>query len=461
MLRFGMTPEGLAVGRRNVHYSWVIVSIASIMWMTSSGMRFAASLLIDEFNKPEYFGWSIGAITVGFTIQWMMSGILAPISGWLSDRYGVRRVMWAGGILFIIGMILTGTMTQLWQFYLYFGVLLAAGMAAFQVTLVSGVTLWFRKQLGLAMGLLQALQGLGTAAAILVVFILFNQFGLRWTFWIPGIAGGAILLFLTRYFYNEPAELGLRQWGASKDEPIRRMQNNDLAKIRTSTFLKQAQKTSAFWNLVGIHFWGCAGHNVILILLVAMATDSGLSKGTAVAVYILLTATSTITRFATPVLADRFGAKTVMLVCFSAQTFPLLILLVSQDTASYFIFAVLFGIGLGGEMTAFPIVNRQYYGDAPTGTTYGWQMAGAGVGMALGPVLGGFLRDWTGTYDWSVLLSFGLSLTAVFCIIFLPSTSQRQLPNWEDELPPEARAASGIGRSTPMPAAGGGDGSDD
>ena len=321
-------------------------------------------------------------------------------------------------------------MVHLWQFYLYCGVILAAGMAAFPVTLVSGVTLWFRKQLGLAVGILQALQALGTAAAILMVFIIFDRFGLRWTFWIPGIAGGAVLLFLVRYFHNEPAAIGLRPWGAPDDEPIRKLQNNNIAKVRTEVFLKQAQKTNAFWNLVGIHFWGCAGHNIILILLVAMATDDGLSKGTAVAVYLTLTVVSTITRFAVPVLADRFGAKTVMKICFSAQTFPLLLLLVSQDVSTYFIFAVIFGFGMGGEMTAFPIINRQYYGDAPTGTTYGWQMAGAGIGMAIGPVLGGFLRDWTNTYDWSIILSFGLSAVAVVCIFLLPSTHQHQLPHW-------------------------------
>ena len=441
MFRFGITPEGFAVGRRNVHYSWVIVGIASMMWMTSSGMRFATSLLIPEFHKEEYFGWSIGFITLGFTIQWLASGFLAPVSGWLGDRYGVRRVMWVGASLFIAGMLLTGIMTSLWEFYLYFGVLLAAGMASFQVTLVSGVTLWFRKRLGLAMGLLQSLQGFGTALAIVTVFILFDRLGLRATFWIPGIIGGGLLLFLTRYFYNEPADLGLKPWGADEDEPVKRMQNNDLAKTRTRVFLKQAQKTTAFWNLVGIHFWGCAAHNIILILLVDMAREAGLSDVTSVVVYITLTVISTVTRFGTPVMADRFGAKAVMIVCFSAQTFPLLILLVSQDMTAFFIFAVLFGIGLGGEMTAFPIINRQYYGDAPTGTTYGWQMGGAGVGMGVGPVLAGFLKDWTGIYDWSILLSFSLSLTAVICILFLPSSSRRQLPDWEDALPPEARTA--------------------
>ena len=458
MFRFGLNPAGFAVGKRNVHYSWVIVGVASIMWMTTSGMRFAAAILVDEFEK-EPFGWSIGAIAAGFTIQWVVSGTVAPVCGWLGDRWGVRRVMWAGGVLFIIGMVLTAFMQSLWQFYLYFGVILAVGMAAFQVTLVSGVTLWFRKQLGLAMGILQGLQGLGTGAAILMVFILFDQFGLRATFLIPGLVGGAVLMLLVKFFYNEPADIGLRQWGAPDDEPIRSMQNNEVAKVRTNVFLKQAQKTNAFWNLVGIHFWGCAGHNIILILLVAMMTFNGHSKGLAVAVYITLTVVSTVTRFAVPILADRFGSKIVMLLVFSAQTFPLLLLIADQQLSTYFIFAVLFGIGMGGEMTAFPVINRQYYGDAPIGTTYGWQMAGAGIGMAIGPVLGGFLKDWTDTYTWSLWLAFGLSATAVICILFLPSTHQHQLPDWEDALPPEARTSGGA--PVIAPAAGGGDGFDD
>ncbi len=446
MFNFGLKPYGLVIGNRSVHYAWVIVGVATVMWMTSSSMRFAVAILVPEFE--ELFGWSIGFITLGFTIQWMMSAALSPVCGWLSDRYGVRRIMWGGGFLFMGGMVMTGIMTELWEYYLYFGLVLAAGMASFQVTLVSGVTLWFRKNLGLAMGILQALQGLGTGLAILMVYLLFERYGLQVTFWIPGIAGGIILLALTRWFYNEPADRGITQWGAPKDEPVRRLQNNSLAKVRTNAFLKQAQRTSAFWNLVGIHFWGCAGHNIILILLVAIAIDSGISSGMAAMIYLTLTVVSTATRFATPVLADRVGSKAVMAVCFTLQVFPILILLVAGGSVPlYFLFAVLFGIGMGGEMTAFPIINRQYYGDAPTGTTYGWQMMGAGIGMALGPVAAGFLRDFTGGYTWSLWLSFVLSLVGVLCIFVLPTTRQHQLPDWEEALPPEARRGA-----TPAPA---------
>src|SRR5439155_1581665 len=85
---------------------------------------------------------------------------------------------------------------------------------------------------------------------------------------------------------------------------------------------------------------------------------------------------------------------------------------------------VLFGIGLGGEMSAFPIINRQYYGNAPTGTVYGWQMLGAGIGMASGAFLGGVLRDLTGVYTLALLCSFVLSMTGALSILLLPSTTK-------------------------------------
>ena len=452
MFGLGMRPEGLVIGSRRIHYAWVIVAVATVMWMVSSSMRFAIAVLVPEFEN--LFGWSLTVITAGFTIQWLMSAAMSPVCGWLSDRYGVRRVMWAGAVLFTLGMVMTGIMTTWWEYYLYFGLLLAAGMASFQVTLVSGVTLWFRKNLGLAMGILQGLQGLATAFLIGLVYLMFEHWGWRLTFWIPGIGGGIILLILTRWFFNEPADRGITQYGAPADEPVRRLQNNAVAKLRTNVFFQQVQRTGAFWNLATIHGLGCAGHNIILILLVAIAIDDGISKGIAATAYLVLTLVSTATRFATPIVADLIGSKWVMGVCFGLQTLPILLLFVAGDSVGlYFLFAVLFGIGMGGEMTAFPIINRQYYADAPTGTAYGWQMMGAGFGMALGPVAAGFLRDLTGSYVSSLWLSFGLSTLAVIAIMFLPNTRRLQLPDWQEALPPEARTGIAAASVSAQPSA--------
>ena len=439
-LAVSVSHSGLSVGTRRIHYAWVIVTVAAAMWMISSSIRFSATVSIPHLQDPEGLGWSYGAIAFGFSIQWLLSGLLGPVMGWMGDRHGVRRMMVLGALLFIAGMLLTGAMTQIWHFYLSFGILLGAAMAVFQVPLVSGVTVWFKTRLGVAMGTLQALQSAGTVLLIPLIAYLFAEFGLKWTFWLPGIIGGVVLLLLIRHFYNEPAELGLRPVGARGDEPINRVQADDAAKIRTSVFLGEARRTGAFWNLIGIHFWGCMGHNIFIVFLVAMAMDRGLSRDAAIGAYVTLTAVSMVARFVVPILADQLGSKGVMAVCFSLQVLPPVILLLTQDVWAFYLFAGLFGIGLGGEVPAFPIINRQYFGSAPIGTVYGSQMLGNGIGMAMGPLVGGFLWDITGDFQSAVILSSALSLVGLVSILLLPPTSRGLTPDWERLLPSEVRS---------------------
>ena len=438
MAKFNLEPSNLLVGGRHVHYAWVIVAVAAVMRLFSSSFRSSSSILIPRL--VDSFGWSYGAVGLGFAIQWIVSGLFGPPAGWLGDRYGVRWTMRLGAVLFIVGMVLTGFMRELWQFYLFFGVILSAAMGIFQVPLTAAVTLWFRKHLGTGMGLLQSSQGIGPLVAVPIMLYIIHLFGggldgLRAAFWIPGIVGGAVILVMIKFFYNEPAEIGARPFGAPEDEPIKAVQTGEIAKVRTKVFQKQAQKTGAFWNLIGIHFWGCAGHAIILVYLVAMAEDEGVSKGLAAGAFVTMSVTSTITRFAVPVIADRMGSKPAMAGCFFLQVAPICLLFFAQDAWHFYLFAVLFGIGFGGEMSAFPIINRQYYGSGPIGTTYGYQMMGAGVGMAAGALIGGQLRDITGNFDATMGLSLALSMVGVISIMLLPTTKKELLPNWEDQLP--------------------------
>lgn len=443
----GMTrqdPTRLARGSRRLHYAWVMVAVASLICMISSPMRFAISLLVPHLQNPEGFGWSYFAISGAFALQWLCSALFSPLVGWLGERYGVRRTMLLGAGVFIVGMGLTGSMTRLWHFYLFYGILLAVPMTIYQVPLVAGVALWFKTHLGVAMGILQACQGLSTVVAIPLVSVLFTRFGLAWTFWGPGLVGGVLLLLLLRLWHNEPAQRGLRPLGAAPDEPIQQLHTGPVAQLRAQVFLRQAQRTGAFWNLIGIHFWGCVGHNSLLLFLPTIAMAQGLSSAHAAGVYTTMSASSLLTRFAVPIVADAIGGKKVMACCFSLQTFPILLLFVAQDAWTFFLFALLFGMGLGGEVPIFPVMSRQYYGHAPMSRLYGWQNIGNGVGMALGPVLGGLIWTQTGDFTGVLALSFGASLVGVLSILVLPSTSCCLLPRWEEQLPPEAR--SGVRR---------------
>jgi MFS family permease len=142
-----------------------------------------------------------------------------------------------------------------------------------------------------------------------------------------------------------------------------------------------------------------------------------------------------------PILADRFGAKGVMALFFFLQGITVVLLFWTQQTWQFYLFAALFGIGFGGEMSAFIVINRQYYGMGPVRTVFGFQHLGSGLGMALGGLVGSVVFDTFGSYDIAWLISIGASLAGVVCILFLEPTSRVLIPHWEESLPPEARSA--------------------
>ena len=425
-----------------VHYAWVIVAVAATMGFITSSVRFASAALVPHLSDPDAgFGWSYGEISFAFSLQWVVLGLVSPYVGWLGDRYGVRRLLLLGALLFIAGMMLTGIMTNLWQFYLFFGVLLGVATTVFTVLTVSGVTLWFRRHLGAAMGVVWSFQGAGTIALLFLIGAAFDQLGMKWIFWLPGIAGGAILLLLVRSFHNGPADIGLRPLGDLGEGPIQERQRDEAAKVRARVFIQQAKRTVTFWNLIGIHYWGCMGHNIINVLVVAIAVDRGLSLGVAAGVLATQQGVGVIARGLVPLAAERWGCRTVWVVGMALQSFPLLLLFFIQDAWAFYLFAIPFGIGQSCEVPTFPIANRQYYGNVPQGSLYGWQNLGNGLGMGLAPVAAGILWDLTGTYLAPLFMSLGFSLMALVSAWMLPSPRARQIPEWESHLPANLRPA--------------------
>ena len=100
-------------------------------------------------------------------------------------------------------------------------------------------------------------------------------------------------------------------------------------------------------------------------------------------------------------------------------------------------------------MSAFLVINRQYYGMGPVRTVYGFQSMGAGLGMALGGLLVGVIFDTFGSYDIAWIISIAASMAGVVVILTLESTSRMLIPNWEDSLPPEARSSTPTQREGP------------
>ena len=411
------------------HYAWVIVSIIAVMQMVGTSIRMAFGVFIDPLVQE--FGWSQGSITFAYALSSVVTALASPFAGSFGDRFGARKAMIIGSSMFIVGMVLIGVVEQLWQFYLTFGVLLGVAQAAFLVPLIPSAMTWFRRHLGLGMGLLMASWGIGPALTAPVMGFMLQEFGWKTTFWATAAASAVIMAAMIAIYRNRPEDRGVQPYGAAPGDSDRLTRRPAADRVRLfTTFMRQ---TTAYWNLCSIHFLGCVGHAVILVYIIPIAVHEGLSLVVAASLLTVLSGVSILTRAAAPILSDNLGPRGVMTAAFVLQGLTVIILFWTHDTWLFFLFAVVFGVGYGGESGSFPILNRKYFGHAPVGSVHGVQMLGAGLGMAVGGWAGGVIFDITGGYGLALTISVVASLAGALSIMMLEPTDRLLIPDWEVE----------------------------
>ena len=247
------------------------------------------------------------------------------------------------------------------------------------------------------------------------------------------------MLLLVSVFRNAPADLGLKPYGAQDDDAPEAVMSKQMERLRVRVYNQAIRRTGAFWNLPAIHGLGCAGHGIVLIYSIPLAIEQGVSLSAAAFILALISVFSILGRFAAPILAERIGAKPIMMTALFIQGITVLVLFWAQDAWAFYLFAALFGLGFGGEMSAYLVVNRQYFGSGPLATLYGFEMMGALSGHAIATVLGGLAIYVTGSFNPALVMSMFFSFTGVLVIFGMESGTRVLIPDWEDALPPEAR----------------------
>ena len=412
------------------HYAWVIVAIIAIMQMVGASIRMAFGVFIDPLTQE--FSWNQGSITFAYALSSIMTAVASPFAGSVGDRYGARRAMILGTFMFFVGMILTGMISELWHLYLTFGVLLGTAQAIFLVPLIPAAMHWFRRNLGLGMGVLMAAWGLGPALAAPLMGFLIQRFGWQDTFWITAIGSVTIMSVMIIMFRDRPSDRGDSPYGALPGDPIPEKTTADPDRLRR--FSQFMRHTAAFWNMSSIHMLGCVGHAVILVYIIPIAVLEGISLIMAASFLTIMSGVSVGSRFFVPIMAERMGTRTVMVIAYILQGVPVVMLYWTHDAFMFYVFVIIFGIGYGGESGGFPILNRKYFGHAPVGSAYGFQMFGAGLGMAVGGWIGGVIFDMTGGYGLALAVSIIASLAGAISIALLEPTHKPLIPDWESPL---------------------------
>ncbi len=382
-----------------LHYAWVILFSACMLNIASRADAGSFAVFVEPLVK--LFGWSRGDISIAYSVAFLVGLPAVVIMGWLGDRYGARPLMIAASLLITVGTFLLGTITDLWQFYVYYGFFVGSmGHAAFTVLLPVILTRWFTRYMGLAVGIYWAAMGVGPMIFAPVFRWLIETRGWEQAFTLIATVVGGVLIAFSLLIRSSPRDKGLAPYGG--EEPSKEPRA-PVAQGLAPGGLAEILRKRPVWLLIGIHHVGCVGHSIILAHIVSMAIVQGVSGMEAAGVLSTIAGASAVSRFASAVLAARFGGRILLTMALIGQSAPILILFLAQEAWSFYAFALIFGLCYGGEMVGFPIINRQLFGPtAPLGTIYSFQMVGAGTGMALGGWLGGFLFDVSGAYTWSI-----------------------------------------------------------
>ena len=404
---------------QGLHYAWVVLACAVAMATVAAGIRNSFAVLVDPLVAQ--YGWSRGDISVAYALVYVSAVALSLLAGAVADRYGSRRVILAGSLLFTAGMLLTGTATQLWQFYVYYGVLLGGlGTTIFTMLLPVVLTRWFHARTGMALGLMWVAVGLGPVVLPFLLRWAISLVGWQQAFTLIGIPTGIVLLTAGLLLRNKPEDKGLMPYGLFAGQG--QAAETAATPPADAVTFAQVRSNRSFWFLVLVHALGCAGHSIILAHVVSMATLKGVPGLVAVGVLSAISGASMVSRFGMSMVTERMGARFTLAVALLLQTTPLVLLFWASDTWGFYLFAVLFGFGFGGEMVGFPIINRQFYGEkAPLNRIYSFEVAGAMMGMAFGGWLGGALFDLSGSYTWSIAAALVCGYAGLVPVLLLPA----------------------------------------
>jgi MFS family permease len=404
-----------------IFYGWWIVAACFLSWMLIGG---TVILGFTAFFEPiaNDLGWSYTLISLAASLRGLNSGILSPFAGFLFDRWGPRKIMFAGAVITCLGLIVLSYVSSLGMFYLGF-LLVAIGMtgsspAVAMPTLVN----WFRKKLGLATGI----AGCGFAFGgllIPVIVQLIDTYGWRTAFFILGIATLVLGIPLSLVFRRSPEQYGYQPDGMRNAVIPPPGESGISAKTpRENTGAIQALKSRAFWHITLSMICIYLATVAVSVHIIPYLTSVGLSRTSASIVATILPLISTTGRLGSGWLSDRFNRKWVTIGFFSAMLLGILPMLYLSSTVMWLLvpFVLLFGFAWGGQNTLRVTMMNEYYGRSNFGSIFGLMMGIITVGGLAGPVMAGWVYDNLASYQVAWIILAVLVFLGILIIATIP-----------------------------------------
>ena len=386
-------------------YGWVIVAAGAVISCIAAGAMFALAVYLQPMADDT--GWSRASISAGMTLVFLIMGVSGFLWGMASDRFGARPVVLAGAVLLGLGLIAASQATSPLMFQLSYGILVGVAGGAFFAPVIATTTLWFEKNLGLAVSLVSA--GFGVAPLTLspLTAWLIGQYGWRSSMLIVGVLVVAAII---------PAALFIRR---PRDMP-RTTAAAEPAPAPEKGAMWKALKTPHFIALAAAYFFCCAAHSGPIFHTISYAMLCGVPAMAAVSIYSVEGLAGLGGRLLFGVAADRIGVKPVLIAGLLIQSFVIAAYVQVRQLEQFYALAVVLGAAYGGVMPLYAVLARGYFSPSIMGGVLGAATMASSLGMSFGPVAGGWAYDKFATYAWLYLGSATVGLAAVVIAFAFP-----------------------------------------
>jgi MFS family permease len=406
--------------RANPPFSgWMILTGLMITYAGLCGdITYAYGVFLPSMS--ETFQWSRSALSGPYVLFFIVAGGLGPVAGFSVARFGSRKIMVLFNIIAALGLLGMALVRELWQVYLFFGVMAGLGIAFAEfIPITTVINNWFIHRRSMAMGLLFASGGLGGFIMPPLISRLIAGLGWRWT-WVC-LAGIHFLLtviiggFLIR---GRPEDLGQEPDGLkplSSELAREKASRRNIYQTPNDWTVGEALRSPALWQITALFAIILFVTNMLTTHQVAYLQDLHFSPLLSATALGLMIGMSIIGRLSSGFLGMRYEGRYLAAFFLALMGIGVLCLIGAKGLLWVYLYSAFTGIGFGGMVVLVPTLLGAYFGRTHYSRIIGWSAIGVTLISAGSPSLAGYFYDATGQYD----LPFAIGAVLLFAGMFI------------------------------------------
>ena len=394
-------------------YGWIVLAAGLLIAMIGLGTRYSFGVFLKSIEGE--FGVSRGESSGIFSAYMLFCGLLSIIGGWALDRYGPRRVAFVMASFTGLSLLLTSQANAAWQMFITYGLLLSLGTGPVYTVVNSTSSRWFRRKRGFAVGITSSGGGLGAIIIAPFASYLVSRFDWRTAFVVLGLVSWIVMATMSLLLKKDPIDMGLSPDGAKSEPHQKDMQTKGDKAGPADYGVVQASKMSQFWFLGLTWVFVSLSLHLIFVHAVPYAVDMGISPMDAAVILSLIGVANIPGRLVIGKISDTLDRKALGVACALVQTGTLLWLMWAHGLWMLYTFAIVYGFLWGGSGAVVTALIGDVFGTRSLGAIMGMMSAGWALGAAIGPAMGGYIFDASGSYFAAFATgAFAILISAIF-----------------------------------------------